>query len=31
MEIKIIDGVACVYTPYNPDFVRKIKCIGGAW
>lgn len=29
MEIKIKDGMADVYTPYNPYFVRKIKGIGG--
>ena len=30
MRIDVKDGVANVYTPYNPDFVRKIKGIGGA-
>lgn len=30
MEIKINGGVANLYTPYNPDFVKKIKGIGGA-
>lgn len=30
MKIDVKDGVASVYTPYNPDFVRKIKGIGGA-
>ena len=30
MEIKIKDQAALVYTPYNADFVKKIKAIGGA-
>lgn len=30
MKIEAKDGVANVYTPYNPDFVKKIKGIGGA-
>lgn len=30
MEIKVENGKANVYTPYNPDFVKKIKGIGGA-
>lgn len=30
MEIKVENGVARVYTPYNPDFVKAIKKIGGA-
>ena len=30
MEIKTINGKANVYTPYNPDFVKRIKGIGGA-
>ena len=30
MEIKINGGIADLYTPYNPDFIRRIKGIGGA-
>lgn len=30
MEIKIENGLAEIYTPYNPEFVKKIKGIGGA-
>ncbi len=30
MKIKLKDGKANVYTPYNPDFVKKIKGIGNA-
>lgn len=30
MKIEVKNGVANVYTPYNPDFVKKIKGIGGA-
>lgn len=30
IKIEVKDGVANVYTPYNPDFVKKIKGIGGA-
>lgn len=30
MEIKVNNGIARVYTPYNPDFVKAIKKIGGA-
>lgn len=29
MKIEIDNGRAYVYTPYNPDFVRAIKGIGG--
>ena len=31
LKIVITDKEARVYTPYNPDFVEKIKGIGGAW
>lgn len=30
MKIEVKNGVANVYAPYNPDFVKKIKGIGGA-
>lgn len=30
MKIEIRDTKAYVYTPYNPQFVREIKAIGGA-
>lgn len=30
MKIEVANGVANVYTPYNPEFVKKIKGIGGA-
>lgn len=30
MKIEFKDGIAKVYTPYNPDFVSKIKGVGGA-
>lgn len=32
MKMKIEENgeKACIYTPYNPDFVREIKKIGGA-
>lgn len=30
MEIKIENGTANIFSPYNPDFVKKIKGIGGA-
>lgn len=30
-EIKIADGKAAVYTPYNADFVSRIKLMGGRW
>lgn len=30
MKIEVQNGKANVYTPYNPDFVKAIKGIGGA-
>lgn len=30
MEIRTANGLARVYTPYNPKFVKRIKGIGGA-
>jgi hypothetical protein len=30
MEIKVENGKANVYTPYNTDFVKRVKGIGGA-
>ena len=30
-EIKINDGKAQIYTPYNAEFVSKIKLLGGRW
>ena len=30
-EIKIADGKAAIYTPYNADFVSQIKLLGGRW
>lgn len=30
MKIEENGEKACIYTPYNPDFVREIKKIGGA-
>ena len=30
MKIEVMNGKANVYTPYNPDFVKKVKGIGGA-
>lgn len=30
IKIEVKNGLANVYTPYNPDFVKKIKGIGGA-
>lgn len=30
MKIKIEDGTAKVFTPYNPEFVRRIKTVGKA-
>ncbi len=30
MKIEVKNGIANVYTPYNPDFAKKIKGIGGA-
>lgn len=30
-EIKVNDGKAFVYTPYNAEFVSKIKLLGGRW
>lgn len=30
MKIDVTNGKANVYTPYNPDFVKAIKGIGGA-
>lgn len=30
MRIKIEDGTAKVFTPYNPEFVRRIKSVGKA-
>lgn len=30
-EIKINDGKAQVFTPYNADFVSRIKLMGGRW
>ena len=30
MKIKVKNKIANVYTPYNPEFVKKIKGIGGA-
>lgn len=30
IKIEIEDGRANLFTPYNPDFVKKIKGIGGA-
>lgn len=30
-EIKISDGKAAIYTPYNADFVSRIKLLGGRW
>lgn len=30
MKIDVKNGIANVYTPYNPDFVKAIKGVGGA-
>lgn len=30
-EIKIADGKAAIYTPYNAEFVSRIKLLGGRW
>lgn len=30
-EIKLSDGKAYIYTPYNNDFVRRVKLLGGRW
>ena len=30
-RIEISDGKAAVYTPYNAEFVKRVKLIGGRW
>ena len=30
-EIKISDGKASVFTPYNAEFISRIKLLGGRW
>ena len=30
IKIEVENGRANIYTPYNPDFVRKIKGVGGS-
>ena len=30
IKIEVKENKAYIYTPYNPEFVRKIKQIGGA-
>lgn len=30
-EIKMSDGKAYIYTPYNNDFVKRVKLLGGRW
>lgn len=30
-EIKVNDGNCKIYTPYNKDFIAKLKLLGGRW
>lgn len=30
-DIKVKGDVADVYSPYNPEFVRRVKALGGQW
>ena len=30
-EIKINDGKASVFTPYNTEFISRVKLLGGRW
>ena len=30
-EIKLVGDKAHIYTPYNPEFVRRVKLAGGHW
>lgn len=30
-EIKIIEDIAVITSPYNPEFISKIKAMGGRW